>query len=473
VPKAYVGIDLGTTNTACAIAELHDDGTMECRQIPLQQLGADAKGVAYHHDKTLPSVVWLGDGNQVYTGTFCRDHADLISQHAGSKVIHGIKSELANRHWKLLHNGQKYGPAEISSCILRTAWATLLMHLQSHQLALEAIIITIPASFSSTMRRETLRAADMAGLPMEKVSLLDEPIAAVFSSYETAAEPFPNIHTGEPIVVFDMGGGTVDVTALTIQPDERAVRIHSTSRYNQVAGDDLDLEIAAYLWRRLACDPAKLTRVSSIALLRAGEAVKRAVSERIGRPPSGDTQAVREECRKHHLAVGVKIDLSPDFEGIRTLAVPIADILDILRPFLDKNERASNHGRNIFTPILEALDRGGLSPIQIKQVYLAGGGAYFNPVYLELGAFFNSALSPLAGPEYAVSHGAAKFAALSQCSRPSRRQAAYRRSRDSATCAAYCGRKSRSSRAASVAAMATALMLKGSVTARTGSSACG
>jgi molecular chaperone DnaK len=414
VPKAYVGIDLGTTNTTCAVAHVLDNGTLDCRQIKLLQPDIDpgTKSVSFRHDNILPSVVWLADADQVYTGVFALEHADLILQREGSKVIHAIKSELANRHWALVHEDQTYTPAEISSCVLRTVYASLVPQLRDA--TVEGVTITIPASFSSAMRRETLSAAQMAGLPMDKVVLLDEPIAAVFSDYGNCDAPFPNIDTNEPILVFDMGGGTVDVTALRLRPDERAVQILSTSRYNQVAGDDLDLEIAAYLWRRLGSQEpaAALTRVSALALLRAGERVKRAINDAVPRGASRNISAVRDDCRKSGVAVGVRIDLSPDLSNIHNLSVPVADVLDVILPFLSYGERQANYGRNIFTPILEALDRAGLTVMTVKQVHLVGGGANFHPVYLELQSFFGRVSSAL-DPSYAVSRGAAKFAALS------------------------------------------------------------
>lgn len=282
--KRFIGIDLGTTNTTCGVAELSAiDGSISYSQlsIPQPQIDPSSGAVSWNNSTILPSAVWLAEDNNVFTGALCVEYADIISEHAGSKVVHGIKSELGNRHWVLKHNGQDYRPAEISSILLRTVWVAICT---KNFPEINGIIITIPSSFSSTMRRETLRAARMAGLPMEKVSLLDEPIAALFSGYGGTNDPFTKIHTEEPILVFDMGGGTVDVTVLKIRRADCVVDVLSTSRYNQVAGDDLDLEIAAYLWRQLSRNISpvpSLTRSSALALLHAGEAVKLEVNKRI------------------------------------------------------------------------------------------------------------------------------------------------------------------------------------------------
>jgi molecular chaperone DnaK (HSP70) len=409
----FIGIDLGTTNTTCGVAELSADGRITYSQLPISQPQIDASSgaVSWNHSMILPSAVWLAEGDNVFTGGLCVEYADLISEQVGSRVVHGIKSELANRHWALKHNGQEYRPAEISSILLRTVWAAI----RSKSFPdINGIIITIPSSFSSTMRRETLRAAKMAGLPMDKVSLLDEPIAALFSEYGDTNAPFTKIQTEEPILVFDMGGGTVDVTVLKIRPDDRLVEVLSTSRYNQVAGDDLDLEIAAYLWRRLKrvmIGPLpSLTRSSALALLHAGEAVKLKVNNRIQSYRNLNAKELSTECRNKNDTLVASFDRSLNSTELQ-LSIPIADVLDLVVPFISKDEREPNYGRNIFTPIQQALDSARLTYSAISQVYLVGGGAKFRPVYLELKSHFDTLSQATLDATFAVSAGAARYAA--------------------------------------------------------------
>jgi molecular chaperone DnaK (HSP70) len=410
----FIGIDLGTTNTTCGVAELSADGSITFSQLPISQPQIDASSgaVSWNHSTILPSAVWLAEDNNVFTGALCVEYADIISEQAGSRVIHGIKSELANRHWALKHNGQEYRPADISSILLRTVWVAICA---KNFPEINGIIITIPSSFSSTMRRETLRAAKMAGLPMDKVSLLDEPIAALFSEYGDTNAPFTKIQTEEPILVFDMGGGTVDVTVLKIRPADCVVDVLSTSRYNQVAGDDLDLEIAAYLWRRLSRaitgDAPSLTRSSALALLRAGEAVKLEVNKKLESFKNVNAKKLSTECRKKKDTLLASFDLSLDSAERLELSVPTADVLDLVLPFISEGESDQNYNRNIFTPIQQALDSAGLNFSDISQVYLVGGGAKFRPVYLELKSHFPENLSQALDATYAVSAGAARFAA--------------------------------------------------------------
>lgn len=409
----FIGIDLGTTNTTCGVAELSTEGKITYLQLPIPQPQIDARtgSVSCNDSTILPSAVWLAEDNNVYTGAVCVEYADLISEHPGSRVVHGIKSELANRHWLLKHNDRNYGPAEISSCLLRTVWDAVCAKQFPE---IDGIIITIPSSFSSTMRRETLRAAKMAGLPMNKVSLLDEPIAALFSEYGDAKAPFQKIQTQEPILVFDMGGGTVDVTVLKIRPSDCVLEVLATSRYNQVAGDDLDLEIAAYLWRRLKSlikSPAPtLTRASALALLRAGEAVKLEVNTKIQSIQNGNVQQLCAVCRRKNDTLRATFDLPINVTEQKEMLIPIADVLELVLPFIAMEEVENNYGRNIFTPIQQALDSARLDSNTINQVYLVGGGANFQPVYLALRSFFHS-LSRALNATFAVSAGAARFAA--------------------------------------------------------------
>lgn len=412
--KRFIGIDLGTTNTSCGIAELSAEGRITYCQLPIPQLQIDPNsGEVFRDDNStiLPSTVWLAEDNNVFTGALCVEYADIISEQPGSKVVHGIKSELANRHWKLDHNEQEYRPAEISSILLRSVWEAIEA---KNFPEIDGIIITIPSSFSSTMRRETLRAARMAGLPMDKVSLLDEPIAAIFSGCENTNDPFPNIQTEQPILVFDMGGGTVDVSVLEIRQADRRVVVLSTSRYNQVAGDDLDLEIAAYLWRRLSVTMSptpSLTRSLALALLHAGEAVKVAVNNQIASVDKGTAKDLSIRRRKSDERLSASFDLLPNSTERQELSIPIADVLDLVLPFIAGDGMNDNFGRNIFTPIEQALKPLSKDLIEdISQVYLVGGGAKFRPVYLELKIRSNN-LSQALDATYAVSEGAARYAA--------------------------------------------------------------
>lgn len=411
--KTYIGIDLGTTNTTCAVAELGDDGSLSCRQLPIQPCIDAATGeVSWSSEPILRSVVWLADQDKVYTGNIHLRHSDAVAAQSDSKIVHGTKSELANTHWALRHNGQTWTPAAISSCLLRTVRIAVESQVRAE---IDGIIITIPSSFSSAMRRQTLRAAQMAGLPIERVSLLDEPIAALFSDSTDGNRPFPKIEIEEPILIFDMGGGTVDVTVLSVRPDARVVDVHASSRYNQVAGDDLDLEIAAYLWRRL-CERTgaspPLSRAAAMALLRAGESAKLALNDAVRTFVNGDARNLRDKCRERGVTLAAVLDESPDLPGPCDLDLRASDILDLLLPFISRSERTNNYGRNIFTAIDQALDRAGSKGAeQVRQVHLVGGGANFHPVFLELQSFFR-AVSRSLDPTYSVSVGAARFAAL-------------------------------------------------------------
>lgn len=419
MPLAYVGIDLGTTNTTCGVVEIVGGGDLTYRQLKIPQLHIDSLGeLGWLHSEVLPSVVWLAHDEHVYTGALCVDQGELISHDEGSRVIHGIKGELGNRHWIVDHNGQSFGPAEISACVLRNAWVAVINYVNERKkvgvvVDIAGVIITIPSSFSSTMRHHTLRAAQMAGLPMQLVSLVDEPIAALFAAYESTRAPFAEFHTDEPILVFDMGGGTVDVSILSVRPADRVVAVHATSRYNQVAGDDLDLEIAAYLWRHLRdhLPHEPLTRASALALLRAGEAVKIHVNEAVRATSSANVEELRNEHRRARTVVDVTLG-TLDASAARRLTVPVSDVLDLVLPFLAPAHRATNFGRNIFTPIDQALRRAGLQRQDIRCVYVTGGGAKFRPVTLELEAYFRTNLSDRLDPTFAVSTGAAWFAAL-------------------------------------------------------------
>ncbi|NJN99263.1 MAG: Hsp70 family protein [Anaerolineales bacterium] len=162
------------------------------------------------------------------------------------------------------------------------------------QQSIEAAVITVPASFNSRQRQATLEAAGLAGFDQAQISLIDEPTAAVLdyivkqirrqTSYISFEQP-------QKLMVFDMGGGTLDVSIIQTEPqgNELSLRILARSRYTELAGNDLDLRLAAYLLnifqeinqQQVTALPLRRQREVMSSLLNLAEELKRLISARL------------------------------------------------------------------------------------------------------------------------------------------------------------------------------------------------
>lgn len=248
--RLLVGIDLGTTNTTCSVADSLPDGT--AGQITplhiLQFLHPPGAQNCFGPHDVLPSVVGLGSDGTVYTGLRAKTAApELLSQHF--RIVRDIKRQLGNPSWQVLLANRTLRPRHISALLLATVKRSL--DAAYPDAVIEKLVLTTPASFSSMMRQETLAAADIAGFDPRTIDLLDEPVAALLSSLIQTPSALRPTWSGKPVLVFDMGGGTLDASIISISDTSRTVEILATSRYHEFAGNDIDLELAALLLQRI------------------------------------------------------------------------------------------------------------------------------------------------------------------------------------------------------------------------------
>lgn len=205
-----IGIDFGTTK--CAIG-YYSDG--EARIIP------DRKG-----RKTIPSVVaFLPDGN-VVVGEGAKSRFFIDS----NNVIKSVKRYLGTDH-RFNVNGKEYSPEEIASIII-----SKLKEIAEYQLGeiVRDIVITVPAYFSDLQRSALKNACRIAGVNV--VRMINEPTSAAI------AYGFSNIKGERNIAVYDLGGGTFDVSILSVS--DGVFEVLATSGNNALGGEDFDRAIA-------------------------------------------------------------------------------------------------------------------------------------------------------------------------------------------------------------------------------------
>ena len=206
-----IGIDLGTTNSCVCVYE-----------------GGEAKVIANPEgSRTTPSVVAFKDGETI-VGIKAKNQ--MITN---KDVVYSIKRDMGTDK-KVEVNGKKYTPQEISAMILGDLKKTAEEYLGEK---VTKAVITVPAYFNDSQRQATKDAGKIAGLEVERI--INEPTAAAL------AYGLDKQDKNEKILVYDLGGGTFDVSILEL--GDGVFEVLSTSGNNHLGGDDFDKRIMDYL----------------------------------------------------------------------------------------------------------------------------------------------------------------------------------------------------------------------------------
>ena len=245
-----IGIDLGTTNSAIAVLEGGEPSII-----------ANAEG-----QRTTPSVVAFSKTGEVLVG-------EIAKRQAVTNVARTISS--VKRHmgtdWTTEIDGKKYTPQEISARILAK-----LKHDAEDYLGepVTDAVITVPAYFNDAQRQATKDAGQIAGLNVTRI--VNEPTAAALAyGLEKGKED-------ENILVFDLGGGTFDVSLLEIGKDDdgfSTIQVRSTAGDNRLGGDDWDQRIVDWLIQQVKSKTGADLSKDPVALQRLKEAAEQAKKE--------------------------------------------------------------------------------------------------------------------------------------------------------------------------------------------------
>ena len=207
-----IGIDLGTTNSEVALLE-------QGRATVL----ADREG-----RKILPSFVGIGEGGEILVGEPARNQYKLYPE----RTVKSIKRHMGEDMHVVLAD-QSFTPQEISALILGQLKAIAEEHLGQ---PVRKAVITVPAYFSDAQRQATREAGEIAGL--EVVRIINEPTAAALA-YEARTEAH------KKILVYDLGGGTFDVSVVGVEDD--VVEVLASHGNNRLGGDDFDACIVDHI----------------------------------------------------------------------------------------------------------------------------------------------------------------------------------------------------------------------------------
>ena len=245
-----VGIDLGTTNSAIAVLE-----GGEPTIIP------NAEGA-----RTTPSVVAFSKTGEVLVGNIAKRQAVTNVD----RTISSVKRHMGT-DWTTEIDGKKYTAQEISARILMKLKADAEAYLGE---PVTEAVITVPAYFNDAQRQATKDAGQIAGLKVERI--VNEPTAAALAyGLEKGKED-------ELILVFDLGGGTFDVSLLEVGKDDdgfSTIQVRATSGDNHLGGDDWDQRIVNWLIDQVKAKTGADLSKDAVALQRLKEAAEQAKKE--------------------------------------------------------------------------------------------------------------------------------------------------------------------------------------------------
>ncbi len=343
-----IGIDLGTTNSCVAVMEGGD-----AKVIP-NDVGA----------RTTPSVV-----------AFTKDGERLIGQIAKrqavtnpDRTIQSIKREMGSNH-EVTIGDKKYSPQEISAMILQKLKQDAESYLGTK---VTKAVITVPAYFSDAQRQATKDAGKIAGLEVERI--INEPTAAALAYGLDKEEE-------QKIVVFDLGGGTFDVSILDI--GDGVFQVLATSGNNRLGGDDFDHRIVDWLVAKMKSDQGIDLSSDKMAMQRLNEAAEKA-----------------------------KIDLSQTQSTNINLPYITADAtgpkhLDVTLTRAKFNELTDDLIDQAMGPVQNAMKDAGLQPSDISKVLLVGGSTRIPAVQERVQKFFGQEPYKGINPDECVALGAA------------------------------------------------------------------
>ena len=343
-----IGIDLGTTNSCVAVME-----GGEAVVIP------NAEG-----NRTTPSVVAFSKTGERMVGQVAKRQAITNPD----RTISSIKREMGTDH-RVSIDGKNYTPQEISAMILQKLKADAEAYLGT---PVSEAVITVPAYFTDSQRQATKDAGKIAGLDVKRI--INEPTAAALA-YGVDKEQ------AQKIMVYDLGGGTFDVSILEI--DDGVIEVLATAGNNRLGGDDFDQCIMKYL-------VSEFKRTDGIDL-------------------SGDKVAMQ---RLKEAAEKAKIELSGVTSSNINLPYITADAtgpkhLDVTLTRAKFNELTGHLVDATMGPVRQAMSDAGLKPSDLAKVLMVGGSSRIPAVVDAVKNFTGSEPFKGINPDECVAMGAA------------------------------------------------------------------
>ena len=342
-----IGIDLGTTNSAVAVLE-----------------GTEPKIIANPEgNRTTPSVVSFKNG-EIIVGDAAKRQAVT-----NPDTVISIKSKMGTSE-KVSANGKEYTPQEISAMILQYLKSYAEEYLGEK---VTKAVITVPAYFNDAQRQATKDAGKIAGLEVERI--VNEPTAAAL------AYGLDKTDKEEKILVFDLGGGTFDVSILEL--GDGVFDVLATAGDNKLGGDDFDQKIIDYMVEEFKKENGIDLSTDKMALQRLKDAAEKAKKDLSG--------VTSTQISLPFITAGEAGPLHLEMTLTR------AKFDDLTRDLIERTK----------TPVRQALSDAGLSLSDIDEVILVGGSTRIPAVVEAVKAETGKEPNKSVNPDEVVAMGAA------------------------------------------------------------------
>lgn len=439
-----VGIDLGTTNSVLATVNLKANGDIVSKVVDLPRavdVYNSAAGKARLNTQKkplLPSCVYYREehGYEPLVGDFAKNQYALRPH----LVAKSIKSQMGSAHAEgLADEIMDKTPAQVSARILQHM---LREASKIYRTEIKDAVITVPANFDSVMCQATRDAAALAGIQVtnkdgsERAVLLSEPNAVIYDLINQVqngeiSNRIIDLNSEKNVLVFDLGGGTLDITMHKIKrredcPDVLKVDEIATNRYTLLGGDDFDQAIANVMFehyqRQYATYPEVVRKLQQEKkaimpqLLNYAEELKLELSER---QRADSDYAAADDFSWYD----EKFDVGGNMGGIGYSyddSFTQEDVEKILQPFMGQSLQFADYKKidslqdtkNIIYPILDVLQKSAAKlagEVKVDAVIVNGGMSKFYMVINRLREFFG--LEPIVAldPDQAVARGAAVY----------------------------------------------------------------
>ncbi|HZK58189.1 MAG TPA: molecular chaperone DnaK [Clostridia bacterium] len=310
-----IGIDLGTTNSCVAVLEGGE---------PIVITNSEGNRIT-------PSVVAFGKDGERIVGEPAKRQAVVNPD----KTIMSIKTRMGSDH-KIDIDGKRYTPQDISAMVLQKLKTDAEAYLGA---TVTDAVITVPAYFTDSQRQATQDAGKIAGLNVQRI--INEPTAA------SLAYGLDKVEEQQKILVYDLGGGTFDVSILDL--GDGVFEVLSTNGNNHLGGDDFDKEIIDYVAEEFKRKEGVDLREDSMSLQRLDEAVE---------------QAKKELSSTMTTNINLPF-ITATSTGPKHLNIDLtrAKFEELISHLIEKTKN----------PIQTAMSDAGLSPDDIDKVILVGG----------------------------------------------------------------------------------------------------
>ncbi|MDF0728894.1 Hsp70 family protein [Cytobacillus sp. S13-E01] len=417
--KRYVGIDLGTTNSTVSVAELNSNQQVQAKTIQIQQY--EEHGMTFSEE--LPSVVHFDEDSIPYVGRY----AKRMQSYYPKETLSNVKRHIGDKvEWEIRNDS--YLPEHISSFILRKLKKTVEEKYFGEEI--DSAVITVPASFDFHQQGKTKIAAELAGFNKEKIHMIPEPTASLIDflheeNIKDNTSRVLDVSTGPKIVlVFDLGGGTCDVTIHRISQGENnrlSIQDLSISQYTELGGADFDSAVMKYLFakrfREKGVSPREMMAKYSEKefnklremLLDFAEKAKIDFSRRISAREQMQGICYYDQPELFDsLSFSLTLfDVPKELEGEITITKKELD--ELIRPLLYQN--GDQDEKNIEFPIMNALRMGKipLTVHDIDHIFLVGGMTAFPTVKHRVKEIFGKEPTVATNPMQSVSRGAAIY----------------------------------------------------------------